>query len=120
MSVFSDRYLRDAIQFYNPHVYTSCNAGIHLPLSFGHHEGYRAPLENSVVFSKEKNENPFMHECIFRILCHRNQWKFYRDTLAKILYPALIFGLKSTKESCPDCHWEHCLFIHKFFFMFLS
>ena len=30
--------------------------------------------------------------------------KFYRDTLAKILYPALIFGLKSTKESCPDCH----------------
>lgn len=31
------------------------------------------------------------------------------DTLAKILYPALIFGLKSTKESCLDCHWDHCV-----------
>ena len=109
MSVFSGRYLRDAIQFYNPHVYTSCNAGIDLPLAFGPHEGYRVLLENSVVFNKEKDENPFMYWCIFRILCHRNQWKFYRDTLAKILYPVLIFGLQSTKESCLDCHWEHCV-----------
>lgn len=57
MSVFSGRHLRDAIQFYNPQVYTSCNAGMDVPLSFGPHEGYRALLENSVVFNKEKDEN---------------------------------------------------------------